>query len=68
MLVFVHGGAFMTGGGSTPCYDGVSLAASTGHLVVNVSYRLGALGFLPIPGVAPPILGLADQIAAFRWI
>ena len=53
---------------STPCYDGVSLAASTGHLVVDVGYRLGALGFLPIPGVAPPNLGLADQIAAFRWI
>ncbi len=68
VLVFVHGGAFMTGGGSTPCYDGASLAASTGQVVVNVSYRLGALGFLPIPGVAPPNLGLADQIAAFRWI
>lgn len=68
VLVFLHGGAFMTGGGSLPCYDGGKLAASTGMIVVNVSYRLGVLGFLAIPGVAPANLGLHDQIAALRWI
>ena len=68
VLVFIHGGAFITGGGSLPCYDGEVLAARTGLVVVNVSYRLGVLGFLPIEGVAPPNLGLHDQIAAFRWI
>lgn len=68
IFVFLHGGAFMTGGGSLPCYDGSALAASTGMIVVNVSYRLGALGFLPIEGVAPANLGLHDQISALRWI
>jgi para-nitrobenzyl esterase len=68
VFVFLHGGAFMTGGGSLPCYDGSVLAARSGMIVVNVSYRLGALGFLPIRGVAPANLGLHDQISALRWI
>lgn len=68
VFVFLHGGAFMTGGGSMPCYDGAALAADSGMIVINVSYRLGALGFLPIKGIAPANLGLHDQIAALRWI
>lgn len=68
VLVFIHGGAFMTGGGSLPCYDGASLAAATGLVVVNISYRIGALGFLTIPGLPTCNLGLHDQIAALRWI
>lgn len=68
IFVFLHGGAFMTGGGSLPCYDGALLAKNTSMIVVNISYRLGALGFLPIEGVAPANLGLHDQIAALRFI
>src|SRR5262249_1665480 len=30
VLVFIHGGAFMTGGGSLPCYDGSVLAKENG--------------------------------------
>lgn len=68
VLVFIHGGAFMTGGGSLPCYDGAMLARNTGLVVVTITYRLGAFGFMPLPGIAPPNLGLLDQIAALRWI
>ncbi|MFM2278594.1 MAG: hypothetical protein RLZZ444_825 [Pseudomonadota bacterium] len=68
VLVFIHGGAFMTGGGSLACYDGELLARNTGCVVVNVTYRLGPLGFLSQPGFAPANLGIHDQIAALRWI
>jgi len=68
VLVFLHGGAFMTGGGGMSCYDGSALAAREGLVVVNISYRLGALGFLPIKGVAPANLGLRDQELALRFI
>lgn len=68
VLVFLHGGAFMTGGGSLTCYDGARLAAQRGIIVVNVSSRLGVLGYLPVPGIAPANLGLHDQIAALRWL
>lgn len=68
VIVFIHGGAFMTGGGGLPCYDGAELARRARAVVVTISYRLGVLGFLPIEGVAPANLGLHDQIAALRFI
>lgn len=68
VLVFVHGGAFMTGGGSLACYDGALLAKNSGCVVVNITYRLGPLGFLSQPGFAPTNLGIHDQIAALKWI
>jgi para-nitrobenzyl esterase len=68
VLVFVHGGAFMTGGGSLPCYDGSTLAKENGLVVVNITYRLGILGFWPQPDFGGLNLGLHDQVAALRWI
>lgn len=68
VLVFLHGGAFMTGGGGMACYDGALLAEREGIVVVNISYRLGVLGFLPIEGVAPANLGLRDQHLALLFI
>ncbi|QAU47923.1 carboxylesterase/lipase family protein [Bradyrhizobium guangzhouense] len=68
VLVFIHGGAFMTGGGSLPCYDGGILAKENGLVVVNITYRLGILGFFPHPSLGGLNLGLHDQVAALRWI
>ena len=68
VLVFIHGGAFMTGGGSLPCYDGAVLAKENGLVVVNISYRLGIFGFFSHSGLGGLNLGLHDQVAAFRWI
>jgi len=68
VLVFIHGGAFMTGGGSLPCYDGSVLAKENGVVVVNISYRLGVLGFWPQPDLGGLNLALHDQVAALRWI
>lgn len=68
VFVFLHGGAFIAGGGGMPCYDGGTLATRGSMIVVNVSYRLGALGLLPIPGTVPANLTLHDQIEALRFI
>ncbi len=68
VLVFIHGGGFMTGGGSLPCYDGSVLARENGLVVVNISYRLGVFGFWPGAALGPANLGLHDQVAALRWI
>ena len=68
VLVYIHGGAFMSGSGSDGIYDGREMA-SRGAVVVTVNYRLGALGFLCAPGTDIPMnLGLHDQIAALRWV
>lgn len=74
VLVWIHGGGFTGGSGSVPIYDGAALAAK-GVVVVNINYRLGALGFLAHPGLtreangAPPAnFALQDMIAALRWV
>ncbi len=68
VLVFFHGGAFWTGAGSLAWYAGAPMARHGDVVVVGVNYRLGALGFMHLPGVAEPNLGLHDQFAALDWV
>ncbi|KAL4894058.1 Alpha/Beta hydrolase protein [Aspergillus ambiguus] len=67
VLVWLHGGAYISGGGDLDCYRPSGLA-ERGVVCVNVTYRLGVFGYLQIDGIAPANLGLLDQIAALRWI
>ena len=66
VLVFVHGGGFLTGSARAPLHDGTSFARD-GVVLVAVNYRLGIPGFLDLPG-APPNRGLLDVVAALRWV
>jgi para-nitrobenzyl esterase len=68
VLVWLHGGGYSSGGGALPWYSGERLAREHDIVVVGVNYRLGALGYLWAPPLAPGNMGLADQIAALRWI
>ena len=68
VIVWVHGGAFITGGNAIPWYDGSSYARDHGIVFVGVNYRLGALGFLHAEGVSRGNLGLRDQMAALEWV
>lgn len=73
VLVWLHGGAYMSGGGSQPFYTGGRLAARGDMVVVSVTYRLGALGYLMLDGIeasggAPTNRGLLDQCAALRFL
>lgn len=72
VLVWIHGGAFVSGGGRVPIYDGASLARRD-MVVVTINYRLGALGFMAHPALTAEAgtsgnYGLMDQIAALRWV
>jgi para-nitrobenzyl esterase len=42
--------------------------AERGVVGVSINYRLGALGYLYLPGLSPGNLGLLDQVAALRWV
>ena len=68
VLVWFHGGAFMSGAGSLPWYSGATMARRGDMVVVGVNYRLGALGFMHLPAVSPPNLGLLDQFCALEWV
>ena len=68
VMVWIHGGAFASGAGSLPWYSGERFAANGDIVVVSINYRLGALGFLCLPGVSDGNLGLLDQVAALRFV
>jgi para-nitrobenzyl esterase len=61
VMVWFHGGAYVTGSGESVKYD-AGLLASEGVVVVSVSYRLGVFGYLR------DNLGLLDQFVALRWV
>ncbi|KAK2690711.1 hypothetical protein QWA68_010474 [Fusarium oxysporum] len=67
VMVFLHGGAYVSGGGDLDVYSPVGLAERD-LVVINVTYRLGLFGYIPISEIAPANLGLYNQIAALRWI
>ncbi|MGI5131516.1 carboxylesterase/lipase family protein [Pseudonocardia sp. CA-107938] len=66
VMVFIHGGAFVNGSNAVPVYDGTAFARD-GIVLVSVNYRLGAEGFLKLPG-GPANLGILDQVAALTWV
>ena len=68
VLVWIHGGAFASGAGSLAWYSGERFAGNGDVVVVSINYRLGALGFLCLPGVSSGNLGLLDQVAALQYV
>ena len=82
VMVWVHGGSFVSGSGAGSLYRGGTLAREGDVVVVTVNYRLGLLGFLAHPALEEPgqtwldgepwsgcgNWGLADQVAALRWV
>lgn len=73
VMVWIYGGAFLTGGGSFPLYNGARLAAEQQVVVASVNYRVGALGFMDlrrVPGgeSATANCGLYDLRLGLEWI
>ncbi len=73
VLVWVYGGAFLTGGGSFPLYHGARLAAEQQVVVASVNYRVGALGFMDlrqVPGGEGTTAncGLHDVRLGLEWV
>lgn len=77
VMVFIPGGAYVSGAGSFPLYDGKYLAEQGDVVVVTVNYRVGALGWLHFADLATANgngdkfdtnLGLRDHVAALEWV
>lgn len=67
VVLWLHGGAWMTGAGALDWYDGSRLAGRGDLVVVAPNFRLGPLGWLPFPGGATNA-GLLDQSLAIDWV
>jgi para-nitrobenzyl esterase len=74
VIFWLHGGAFIIGGGNEPFLEGGKLAKRGNIVLVSINYRMGAFGFLnlkEITGGKIPATGnegLLDQIAALEWV
>jgi para-nitrobenzyl esterase len=74
VVVWVYGGGFNVGSASMANYSGEGLA-ERGVVRVNLSYRLGALGFLAHPDLTRESgyggsgnYGLMDLVAGLQWV
>ncbi|MBK6411651.1 carboxylesterase family protein [Sphingopyxis sp.] len=72
ILVWIHGGAFMSGSNSVPIYDGSELAKK-GVIVISINYRLGVFGFAAFRELADEVggganFGLQDIVASLDWV
>ncbi|MBY3618063.1 carboxylesterase/lipase family protein [Acinetobacter sp. CUI P1] len=71
VMVWIHGGTFVTGAGSQPQFDGTSFAERGKVVLVTVNYRLGPFGFMHLSSLGNGFAsnqGLLDQIAALEWV
>lgn len=74
VMVWIHGGAFVSGSGSSSWYDGASFASKGDVVVVTINYRLGPLGFLHLGEIGGEEYatsgncGILDQVAALEWV
>lgn len=74
VMVYIHGGAYATGSGSSPLYDGTRLARDEDVVVVTLNHRLGPLGYAYLarmPGQPFPdsgAVGQLDLILALEWV
>jgi para-nitrobenzyl esterase len=74
VMVWIHGGSFITGAGSQLGYDGTRLAMR-GVVVVTINYRMGVFGYMAHPELSAESpnhtsgnYALLDQMAALRWV
>ena len=76
VMVWLHGGGQRTGSGNSIFYDGTELARKHDVVVVTLTHRLNALGYLwlaGLPGASERFsrtvnLPLADLVLALEWV
>ena len=74
VMVWIHGGGYLTGANSLELYNGTYLSGMENLVVVSIQYRLGTFGFFSLPSnnksenKAMGNQGLYDQIMALEWV
>lgn len=74
VMVWFHGGGFWSGSGDWLLYDGARLARAEDVVVVTVTHRLNAFGFLYPPEIGGAKYaeagnaGMRDMLLALDWV
>jgi len=75
VMVWLHGGGYSTGVGSSELYYGGYLAETGGVAVVTINYRLNVFGYFSHPELADEDpnrstgnYGSLDTVAAIKWV
>ena len=73
VMVYIHGGAYSSGSGSAPLYDGVRLARRGDVVVVTLNHRLNAFGYAYLARLVPELAdsgnaGQLDLVLALQWV
>jgi para-nitrobenzyl esterase len=74
VMSYIHGGAYASGSGSSPLYDGKRLCQRGDVVVVTVNHRLNVFGYLSLGrfGVAEWLdsgnVGQLDLVLALQWV
>nr|WP_240922459.1 carboxylesterase family protein [Oleiagrimonas sp. C23AA] len=74
VMVWLHGGGWVSGSGSCAIYDGERLAGGHDVTVVTLNHRLGASGLTDLSRVLggdfadASNLGIRDIVAALEWV
>ena len=74
VIVFIHGGAWVSGGSNDPMYNGYYYAKHNSEaILVTINYRVNIMGILDLSDFPdgedyPTNRGVLDQIEALKWI
>ena len=72
-MVWMHGGGWRAGSGSSPTNDGGNLARAGDVVVVSLNHRLSLFGYLKLDDhderfADSGSAGVLDMVAALRWV
>ncbi|MEI3377012.1 MAG: carboxylesterase family protein [Coriobacteriales bacterium] len=75
VMVYIHGGAYFSGGSADPLYNGANFVAAHDVVLVSINYRINVFGSLCLTALPDGesyteagYLNILDQIQALTWI
>jgi para-nitrobenzyl esterase len=74
VMVWLHGGGWANGSGSSPITDGTNLARAGNVVLVSINHRLNVFGYtylgeaMGADFAAAGAVGLLDIVAALQWV
>jgi para-nitrobenzyl esterase len=73
VMLWLHGGGFRYGSGSSPSNDGTNLALRGDVVVLTINHRLNVMGFANFSDFSPDFaasgqVGMLDIVQALKWV